>query len=83
MKNRWIFTLDSERFPLAKMRDMIEFLHERQQHYIVMVDPAVAYQNYDAFNNGVDQDIFLKLKNGSIYKGAVWPGTTAFPDWFS
>lgn len=21
-------------------------------------------------------------KNGSIYKGVVWPGVTAFPDWF-
>lgn len=21
-------------------------------------------------------------KNGSIYQGVVWPGVTAFPDWF-
>jgi len=24
----------------------------------------------------------LKVENGSIYKGKVWPGVTAFPDWF-
>jgi len=47
------------------------------------VDPAVAYQNYQAFNNGVQQNAFLKNANGSIYKGMVWPGVTAFPDWFA
>ncbi|KAF1962356.1 alpha/beta-glucosidase agdC [Byssothecium circinans] len=76
-----VFTLGAN-FPLAKMRDLISNLHKNDQHYIVMVDPAVAYQDYDAFNKGVDADIFLKLNNGSIYKGRVWPGVTAFPDWF-
>lgn len=43
---------------------------------------AVAYQNYPAFNHGKDADVFLKKSDGSIYKGRVWPGATAFPDWF-
>jgi alpha-glucosidase len=80
MNLRQVFTLDSERFPLHLMRELVATLHARQQHYIVMVDPAVAYQNYPAFNNGVDS--FLKTSNGSVYKGVVWPGVTAFPDWF-
>lgn len=42
----------------------------------------MAYQDYDAFNNGKEADVFLKVSNGSIYKGRVWPGVTAFPDWF-
>lgn len=25
----------------------------------------------------------MKTANGSIYRGVVWPGTTAFPDWFN
>jgi len=79
---RRVFTLDPLRFPLDKMRELVTTLHERQQHYVVMVDPAVAYQNYDAFNNGVDYDIFLKNSSGGIYQGVVWPGVTAFPDWF-
>ncbi|KAF2643844.1 alpha-glucosidase b [Massarina eburnea CBS 473.64] len=81
MDNYKVFTLGAN-FPLAKVRDFISNLHRNNQHYIVMVDPAVAYQNYDAFNNGVNSDVFLKLNNGSIYKGEVWPGVTAFPDWF-
>ncbi|KAF2743398.1 glycoside hydrolase family 31 protein, partial [Sporormia fimetaria CBS 119925] len=76
-----VFTL-GPKFPLNKMRDLVEELHSNGQHYIVMVDPAVAYQDYPAFNNGVDSDVFLTIGNGSLYKGRVWPGVTAFPDWF-
>lgn len=43
----------------------------------------MAYQDYDAFNEGVEDDIFLRRENGSIWQGVVWPGVTAFPDWFS
>jgi len=77
---RKVFTVDPERFPLEKMRDLVGYLHDHQQHYIVMVDPAVAYQDYPAFNDG--EDVFLKTSNGSIYQGVVWPGVTAYPDWF-
>lgn len=35
-----------------------------------------------AFKHGLDQGIFLQTQNGSLYKGAVWPGATAYPDWF-
>lgn len=58
------------------MRQLVDHLHANQQHYIVMVDPAVAYQDYDAFNNGVEQEVFMTRNNGSIYKGVVWPGVT-------
>lgn len=78
MHLRWVFTLDEDRFPIELMRQLVSTLHSRQQHYVVMVDPAVAYQDYDAFNNGVEQDVFMVQGNGSIYKGIVWPGVTAF-----
>ena len=83
MDGRKIFTVDTQRFPLEKIRELVSYLHDHDQHYIMMVDPAVAYQDYGAFNNGVDQGIFLKFANGSIYQGVVWPGVTAFPDWFN
>jgi alpha-glucosidase len=66
------------------MRELTDHLHANNQHYIVMVDPAVAYQDYPAaFNDGVEDNIFLLRANGSIWQGVVWPGITAFPDWFS
>jgi alpha-glucosidase len=79
---RRVFTLDPERFPLTLMRELVSTIHSRGQHYVVMVDPAVAYQDYPAFNSGRDQDVFYKRSDGSIFEGVVWPGVTAFPDWF-
>lgn len=42
MSARRVFTLDDERFPLDKMRELVSYLHKNDQHYIVMVDPAVS-----------------------------------------
>lgn len=36
---RRVFTLDPYRFPLDLMQELVSTLHDRQQHYIVMVDP--------------------------------------------
>ena len=83
MDARKIFTLDTDRFPLEKVQELVTYLHDHNQHYIMMVDPAVAYQDYDAFNKGADAGIFLKYANGTIFQGVVWPGVTAFPDWFN
>lgn len=78
-------TLDPDRFPLDRMRDIVDYLHEHDQHYIVMVDPAVAYQEqkydnltYETFTKGRDEGVFL-YKKGEIFKGVVWPGVTSFP----
>ena len=64
-----VFTLDPDRFPLEKMQELVTYLHDHDQHYIMMVDPAVAYQNYSAFENGESAGIFLKNSDGSIYQG--------------
>lgn len=82
MDGRKVFSLDPERFPLTMMQELLIYLHDHDQHYIMMVDPAVAYQQYSPFERGVADDIFLLRDNGSIYQGVVWPGVTAFPDWF-
>lgn len=36
MYQRWVFTLDGERFPLELVRELVGYLHEHQQHYVVM-----------------------------------------------
>lgn len=80
MDTRRIFTLDRGNFPLERIREIVDYLHSHDQHYIMMVDPAVAYTDYPTFNRGVEDGIFLKENNGLIYKGVVWPGVTAYPD---
>lgn len=42
MHRRRTFTLDSERYPIESMRELVDHLHEKDQHYIVMVDPAIS-----------------------------------------
>ncbi|PYH92544.1 alpha-glucosidase [Aspergillus ellipticus CBS 707.79] len=83
MDRRRVFTLDPERFPLEKMRELVTYLHNHDQHYIVMVDPAVSVSDNEAYQAGVEQGIFLHNQNGSLYEGAVWPGVTVFVDWFN
>ncbi|KAI9699860.1 MAG: hypothetical protein M1820_007035 [Bogoriella megaspora] len=83
MDYRKTLSLDPDRFPLDKMQELIETIHSRQQHYIVMVDPAVVITDYPAYNDGVSADAFLKISNGSVYEGVVWGGVSAFPDWFA
>ena len=83
MDKRKVFSLDGERFALDKVQSLVSYLHDHDQHYVMMVDPAVAYADYPAFNNGKDVGAFMTNADGSVYKGVVWPGVTAFPDWFA
>ncbi|CCM04538.1 uncharacterized protein FIBRA_06719 [Fibroporia radiculosa] len=86
MWNRRIFTLDPDYFPLTRMRQIIEYLHSHDQHYVLMTDPAVAYapgQGYGTYDRGTVDDVWLKAASGSFFLGLVWPGVTVFPDWFN
>ncbi|KAJ6784354.1 hypothetical protein PWT90_10500 [Aphanocladium album] len=83
MDRRRVFSLDPERYPLGSMRALVGHLHEHDQHYVVMVDPAVAYQDYAPLHRGIEQNAFLLRANGSAWLGVVWPGVTVFPDWFA
>ncbi|CCM04271.1 uncharacterized protein FIBRA_06441 [Fibroporia radiculosa] len=82
------FTSDPVSFPGNEMREFIKELAENHQHYIPIVDAAVAKQVnatdiYDPYTRGVELDVWMKNPDGSEYVGEVWPGYTVFPDWFS
>lgn len=84
MDRRRIFTLDPERFPADLVKDLVDTIHSRGQHYIVMVDPAVYYKESNpALDAGLRYDTFIKEANGSNYQGVVWAGPSHFPDWFN
>ncbi|KAI0971585.1 glycoside hydrolase family 31 protein [Xylaria arbuscula] len=84
MYRRRTFSLDPERFPLDTMRDLVDYLHSHDQHYVMMVDPDIAYQDFPgSLQRGIEENVFLLRANGSVWKGVVWPGVVAFPDWFS
>lgn len=71
MNFRRVFTWDPLRYPLRLMQQLVNHLHTHQQHFVVMVDPAVAYANYDGFNNGVSAGAFLKNSSDELYIGVV------------
>ncbi|CAF3506602.1 hypothetical protein FGSG_03462 [Fusarium graminearum PH-1] len=84
MDRRRIFTIDPERFPADKYKDLVETIHARDQKYIVMVDPAVYdMESNPALDSGLEYDTFMKEPNGSDYRGVVWAGPSVFPDWFN
>jgi alpha-glucosidase len=40
--NRRGFTLDNERYPLGKMKELVSYLHNHDQHYVVSISPAIS-----------------------------------------
>ncbi|KAJ5925887.1 Glycoside hydrolase family 31 [Penicillium verhagenii] len=83
MDERRVFTLDPVRFPLEEMTELVNYLHKHDQHYIVMVDPAISDSDNGAFFRGKECGVFLYRDQNTVYQGAVWPGVAVYPDWFN
>ncbi|XP_065906865.1 uncharacterized protein [Dysidea avara] len=78
------FTLDPNNFPLSKMTEFVEGLHNRSLQYVVIVDPGIKVdRGYKAYDDGISKGVFVKDKNGNLFTGKVWPGVTTFPDFFN
>ncbi|KAJ6533997.1 glycoside hydrolase family 31 protein [Mycena vulgaris] len=82
------FTSDPVSFPGDEMREFIRELASNNQHYIPILDAAVAHVTnstdvYDPYTKGHELGTFVKNPDGSEYIGQVWPGYTVFPDWFA
>ena len=79
MDNYKIFTWDNERFPNPK--GMLDQLEEMGFKVVIIVDPGIKIEEgYSSYHEGLDQDIFLKYSDGSLYAGQVWPGWCHFAD---
>jgi len=77
------FTFDSVNFPLNEVVSFVEGLHKNGQHFVPIIDPGImVYAGYDAYEKGLQQDVFVKDVSGGNYLGQVWPGPTHFPDFF-
>ncbi|KAH7384493.1 alpha-glucosidase precursor [Pyrenochaeta sp. MPI-SDFR-AT-0127] len=78
------FTTDPERFPVSKMRELVTTLHERDQRYVLILDPGVhAVGNYSTYEKGHELDVFHKHADGTDLLGVQWPGAVVWPDWFA
>lgn len=85
MDHRQIFTVDPERYPMHKMRELVNVLHGRGQKYVMMLDPGVRrLDTYKPFTRGVEAGAFMKAADGSsFYRGEQWAGEVVWPDWFT
>jgi len=75
------FTVNSKAFP--DLPNLVQDLRGQGIRLVLITDPHIANapgQGYDAYDSGAAQDIFLKLPNGQLYSGDVWPGAAVFPD---
>lgn len=74
-----VFTWNRERFPDPKK--MIEELGRDGFKIVVIVDPGVKVEKgYRVYEDGLARDCFVRLPNGELFTGDVWPGPCHFPD---
>ncbi|KAI1810828.1 glycoside hydrolase family 31 protein [Poronia punctata] len=85
MDHRQVFSVDPDRFPMDKMRELIDVLHERGQKYVMMLDPGIRrLDSYETYSRGLKADAFMKAADGvSLFRGEQWAGEVVWPDWFT
>lgn len=76
------FTVDNVKY--KGLPEFVDKLHSEGMHYILMTDPAISTTTgYEPYDDGVENNIFIKDDKDKILVGKVWPGDTAFPDFFN
>jgi len=77
-----VFTFHPDRF--SDPKGLLDELKEMGFHVVVIVDPGIKKDpNYASYQSGLAGDHFVKLPDGDVYHGQVWPGWSAFPDFTS
>jgi len=83
MHNFLDFTFDPVRFPQDAVAAFVAELHAKGQHHVAIIDPGIHnVTGYAPYDLGLAQNVFIEKAKG-IFIGRVWPGSTAFPDWFA
>ncbi|XP_013863590.1 maltase-glucoamylase, intestinal [Austrofundulus limnaeus] len=82
------FTYDRNRF--KELPEFAEYLHEKGQRYILILDPAIATSKregnapYESYDRGTEQNVWVTESDEKTpIIGRVWPGETVFPDYTS
>ncbi|XP_034556178.1 maltase-glucoamylase, intestinal [Notolabrus celidotus] len=88
MEDKKDFTYDKVKF--TELPQFAEYLHEKGQRYILILDPAVATSKrvgntpYEAYDRGEVKKAWVTESDGKTpLLGEVWPGETVFPDYTS
>ena len=74
-----VFTIDRRHFksPKAHFAELLR----RGRRVVPILDPGVkAEAGYEVYDDGLKRKVFCRNPEGGVFKGFVWPGATAFPD---
>ncbi|WP_298907395.1 TIM-barrel domain-containing protein [uncultured Nostoc sp.] len=81
MRGYRVFTWSPQRFPNAAK--LISDLAQDGFKTVTIIDPGVKYEpegNYDVFDQGLENDYFVRKADGTLFHGYVWPEKAVFPD---
>jgi alpha-glucosidase len=76
-----VFTWSEKRFPHPKQ--LISDLTEKGFKTVTIIDPGVKYEpeaDYFVFDQGIENDYFVRKPDGQLFHGYVWPDKAVFPD---
>ncbi|KNC74142.1 hypothetical protein SARC_13303, partial [Sphaeroforma arctica JP610] len=82
--HRWRnFTNDPINFELEDLREFVKTVHEDDRRINIIVDPCIGEAKtgeYKAYDNGLEQDVFIKNVGGEVYRSRQWAGDVAILD---
>jgi alpha-glucosidase len=81
MQGYRVFTWHRQRF--ADPKALIDDLKVNGFKVVTIVDPGVKYEqeaDYAIFDEGLEQDCFVRRATGELFHGYVWPDKAVFPD---
>jgi alpha-glucosidase len=79
MEQYKIFTWHKEHF--SDPKKLLQDLKSKGFEVVVMCDPGIKVESgYEAYDDGVQKDVFIKYPDGANYTAMVWPGWCHFPD---
>ncbi len=74
------FTWNKEYFPNPKR--MVKELADDGFKTVAIIDPGIKIdEDYNIYQEGIENDYFCKRADGPYMKGKVWPGECYFPDY--
>ena len=75
------FTVNREFFP--HFEQMIADFRAQGMRSVLITDLHIKndpHHGYAPYDSGIQDDVFVKNPDGSVYVGQVWPGASVFPD---
>lgn len=74
-----VFTWNNKRF--SQPKQLLDQLREMGFKVVTIIDPGVKVKDgYFVYEEGLENDYFVKTPEGEVYHNAVWPGDAVFPD---